>query len=436
MNTQTRFRFLIAIIIAILPSATSVAQKADNKFKVVPFDVQLDVVTKRDKGDWCWVHPRATAIPNPRDPSKTKVLMTICREYLGESDFFSGTYVMQTHNNGKSWMGPDLFPQLDWKRESNDVLKGVIDVTPQWHGKTGKVIAMGIQVRYNLNRKSPNKFIQLQDKRPRLAVYAVYDPKIDKWRKPGGPFYGSASRWSAGCRSWKGWRLLHLPNDKNYHRHGVGSTQWVVKPNGDLLIPVAHSRPGGLWSVTVVQCKFDGETITYVRRGNEMRVSAPRGLIEPSLIQFQGRYYLTLRNPVTGYVTSSDDGLNFKPIKPWKFDDGSNLGNHKTQTHWLKHPQGLFLVYTRRGANNDHVIRNRAPLFMGQVDPQRLHVVRKTERILIPEHGVPMGNFGATRISAKESWVTVSELMWSTYQAKARKKGAAGRTFVARVLWK
>ena len=73
---------------------------------------------------------------------------------------------------------------------------------------------------------------------------------------------------------------------------------------------------------------------------------------------------------------------------------------------------------------------------MAQVDPENLQILRSTERILIANHGAPMGNFGATKITARESWVTVSEPMWPTYLKQARKKGAAGKTFVARILWK
>lgn len=435
-TSTSRLVLLIAasMIIAVCESATG--EEPSARIDPVKFDVELDVVLKRDQPDWCWVHPRATAIPNPDDPGRPRILMTLKREFLGESDFFSGTYVMRTDDLGESWMGPDLFPQLDWWKESDSVLGGVIDGTPQWHPPTVKVILMGIRVRYDLNRNTPNRFIQLQDKRPRLATYAVYDSKADTWKKPAGPNYGSASRWLAGCRSWKGWQILELPDEESFHRHGIGSTQWVVEPDGDLFIPVAHSKPGGLWSVTVVQCRFDGEKLHYVKRGNELRVPGPRGLIEPSLIEFQGRYYLTLRNPVTGRVTASDDGLHFEPVRSWTFDDGTELGNYSTQTHWLSHSKGLFLVYTRRGADNDHVVRHRAPLFIAQVDPEQLHVVRSTERILIPDHGAPMGNFGASKITENESWVTVSELMWPTWLKEARTKGAAGRTFVVRIVWK
>jgi len=98
----------------------------------------------------------------------------------------------------------------------------------------------------------------------------------------------------------------------------------------------------------------------------------------------------------------------------------------------VAHSEGLFLVYTRRGANNDHMMRHRAPLFIAQVDTERLCVLRATERVLIPERGGELGNFGAAAISPDESWVTVAEGVWSD---DARKRGAEGAVFVARVIW-
>ena len=70
---------------------------------------------------------------------------------------------------------------------------------------------------------------------------------------------------------------------------------------------------------------------------------------------------------------------------------------------------GLFLIYTRKGANNDHVMRHRAPLFIGQVDPKKLQVIRATEHILIPENHATLGNSGICRINDTESWVTCGE---------------------------
>ena len=162
-----------------------------------------------------------------------------------------------------------------------------------------------------------------------------------------------------------------------------------------------------------------------------MHLDVERGLCEPSVALYKGTYYLTIRNDVKGYVTTSKDGLNYDAIKPWMFDDGTELGSYNTQQHWLTHSDGLFLVYTRRGAGNDDVFRNRAPLFMAQVDPEKLVVVRATEKVLMPNTGAAFGNFGATAIDENESWVTDAEGVFGD----ALKPGVKARVLNARVIW-
>ena len=106
----------------------------------------------------------------------------------------------------------------------------------------------------------------------------------------------------------------------------------------------------------------------------------------------------------------------------------------------LSGSDGLFLVYTRRGANNDHVFRNRAPLFMAQVDVERLRVVRQTERVLLPEKGAQFGNFGVVNASAGESWVLDAEGMQGDAEqpfdiARTVHRGANNRLYLCRILW-
>ena len=124
--------------------------------------------------------------------------------------------------------------------------------------------------------------------------------------------------------------------------------------------------------------------------------------------------------------------MHWLPIKEWTFDDGQELGSYNTQAHWLSHSDGLFLTYTRRGANNDHIARNRAPLFIAEVDPVNLRVIRSTEQILIPERGVMLGNFGAAPITKNESWVTDAEFIVGD---KPDPRGADGTVWTARVIW-
>jgi hypothetical protein len=69
---------------------------------------------------------------------------------------------------------------------------------------------------------------------------------------------------------------------------------------------------------------------------------------------------------------------------------------------------------------------------MARVDPATLRVLRATERIVVPERGADLGNFGAAAVSATEAWITVSE---GVFKPDARARGATGATFVARIRW-
>jgi hypothetical protein len=228
--------------------------------------------------------------------------------------------------------------------------------------------------------------------------------------------------------------MLAMPDtDGTFFLVAPGCVQWLVNSDGTLLVPLYFKGPtGDDYTATVVHCSFDGREMKYLKHGDELAMRGGRGFCEPSLAMFQGKYFLTLRNDKAAYVTTSTDGLHYEPVKKWAFDDGDDLGSYNTQAHWLTHDNGLFLVYTRRGANNDHIMRNRAPLFMAQVDPTKLHVLRATERIVLPERGVMLGNFGAAAITSDESWVTDAEYILS---ATPHAKGGDGSTWLGRVRW-
>ncbi|MEJ6730986.1 MAG: hypothetical protein QNK90_02765 [Opitutaceae bacterium] len=203
-----------------------------------------------------------------------------------------------------------------------------------------------------------------------------------------------------------------MPDTPRFLNAGAGSVQRYDLPNGDILLPVYFKEPEKPFTrVAVMRCAFDGETLTYVEHGNELTLPTKRGLGEPSLTHFDGRFFMTIRHDNHGYVAVSEDGLHFNEPKRWTFDDGSDLGSYNTQQHWVVHSEALFLVYTRRGANNNHVFRHRAPLFIARVDPDKLQVIRATEQVLVPEKGARLSNFDITEINESETWVTVAEWM-------------------------
>lgn len=371
------------------------------------YRIELTQAESGFDGKTCWVHARAGAIP-PRtvsNPGDTPlVVLTLQKLLLSGSDVFYGLNSMRSTDFGKTWSAPQPQKALERRREAKDVEIVVANFTPKWHAASATLLGTGNTVRYRGNK--------LASGRSSEVAWSTYDP---------------------ARQTWSDWAVLQMPDEAKFKFATAGCTQRVDLPNGDILLPIYFKRlEDPHYSVTVVRCRFDGKTLRYVEHGTELTIPIDRGLAEPSLARFAGRFYLTLRNDRHGYVARGDDGLHFETPRQWLFDDGADLGNYNTQQHWVTHREGLFLVYTRRGANNDHVFRHRAPLFMAQVDPDRLRVIRATERILVPNRGARLGNFGVVEISPQETWVTVSEWM----QPKGCEQYGSNNTiFVAKVKW-
>lgn len=374
---------------------------------IIPFKTQAEAVFKELSPASCWFHPRVAAVPGHGKDNQPAVIMTI-QKHLAADDHYSGLYFLRTDDLGQTWTKPIEVPELAWQKGPNNETIAVCDVTPGWHAPSGKLIAIGTKLRYSQQGK------QLLDKpRSHECAYATFDPKTGKWTE---------------------WKMLALPDtETKFFVVAPGCVQWLVKDDGTLLIPVYFNGPkGGDYIATILHCRFDGHELKYLAHGDEIAIAGGRGFAEPSLTRFRDNYYLTLRNDSAAYVTSGSDGLHFQPFKKWTFDDGKDLGSYNTQAHWLAHSDGLFLTYTRRGANNDHIARNRAPIFIAQVDPEKLQVVRQTEQPLLPERGVMLGNFGAATITANESWVTDAEFILGT---KPHARGADGTVWLGRVKW-
>lgn len=354
-----------------------------------------------------WFHPRACAVPTPDGPM---VFMTM--QKASGSDYFHPVCWTTSLDLGKTWSKPTPVPGMG--RHSAEKIRkglseGVCDVVPEIHPATNSVLAMGHNVYYERGRLA-------KPQGPRWPVYCVRD---------------SAGGWTPLAR-------LAWDDPRGSEIYTCGCSQRVTLADGDLLIAISMTPRGRMdRMVTSFRCGFDGRTIRVKQVGNVLERKAGRGLLEPSLTALGGRFWMTIRaEDNRGYVSTSDDGLRWSPIKPWTWDDGSPLVMSTTQQHWLTHSDGLFLVYTRRMPENAKVMRWRSPLLLAQVDPDRLCLLRKTERVVFPligdgiknpKHVALMGNFHVTNVTPGESWITVGE--------NRSQDGWHGDTLLARVGW-
>ena len=345
-----------------------------------------------------WFHPRACV-------AGKKVFMTL--QTIQGSDYFGPVHWTTSEDLGKTWSEFQPAPPLGWVPLPEGGNEGVCDVTPEFHPTTGSVLAFGHNVFYKAAHFD-------RDQPARWPVYAV-------WKD--GP--------------WGPRQKLVWDDPRGSYIYSNNCGQRVTLPDGDVMMSFTFGVKGKARAVCGVRCSFDGKQLIVKQTGPELTNPKGRGLLEPSLTRFKNRFYLTIRaEDDRGYVAVSDDGLNYEPKQPWTWDDGEPLTMSTTQQHWLTHSDALFLVYTRKDATNANVIRWRAPLWVAQVDPKTLQLIRATERIVLPLVGdgvnaadlVPMmGNFGVANITPNESWVTDGS--WCP------KAGNSGELQLARIRW-
>ena len=270
------------------------------------YDLQLDTVIEGYDRQTCWVHARCGVIPDG------PAVLTAQKLRLSGSDIFYCIHDFRSEDSGRAWTGPTMQLNLDRRLREDGCELCPCDQMPQWHAPSQTLLTTGHTAIYRGDELS-------RDNYNRSTAYSVYDPN---------------------ARCWSPWQSMSMPDPDKFYNCGAGCAQRVDLPDGDVLLPVSFltreesaARTKVARPCTVLRCSFDGQELKYVAHGDELHVDVPRGVYEPSLTEFGGIYFLTMRNDQQGYVSSGHDGLCFGKPKPWTYDDGAPLGNYNTQQH-------------------------------------------------------------------------------------------------------
>jgi hypothetical protein len=362
----------------------------------------------RDGNSRTWFHPRACMMPGA--VGKPVALMTL--QEIGGSDYFGQVHWSISEDLGKTWSDPQPIDALgrDPVPGREDGLKAAVcDVTPQYHPQSGAVIALGHVVFYK------GDYFARKEQLPRYPVYVT----------------------RAKDGTWSERKILQWSDPRGSFIYSNNCGQRIVLPEGDIQMSFTFGPQAEHRMVAGVRATFDGDRLEVNKVGPPLHNRQGRGLLEPSVTNFGGKFWITIRaEDNRGYVSVSDDGLNWAEKRAWAWEDGTPLDMSTTQQHWLTHSDGLFLVYTRKDASNVNVIRWRSPLWVAQVDADHRCLIKSTEQIVLPllgdgvndpDHVALMGNFNVTNVSADESWVTVGEWL--------PRDGYRGNVLLGRIFW-
>jgi hypothetical protein len=383
---------------------------AENK----PAKPLIESITKetlwanRDGKTRTWFHPRVCMLP---DQDGNPIALMNLQE-IGGSDYFGPVHWSVSKDLGRTWSEPQPIASLGRDPVSgrtDNLMAGVCDVTPQYHPQTNTVIALGHVVFYK------GDYFARKEQLARYPVYAV----------------------RAADGTWSQRKILNWDDPRGAHIYSNNCGQRVITSDGGVQMSFTFGPEENNRMVAGVRASFDGSELKVKQVGPPLHNPKGRGLLEPSVTEFANQFWMTIRaEDNRGYMSVSDDGLNWQPKCEWAWQDGTPLEMSTTQQHWLTHSDGLFLVYTRKDQTNSNVIRWRSPLWVAQVDPVSRRLIRETEQIVLPLVGdginepdkvALMGNFHVTNVSPHESWVTVGEWM--------PRNGYRGDVLLSRIRW-
>jgi len=356
-------------------------------------EIRTEVVLQGRRNNQCWFAPGLAVVPPPRGEAAPPEVHVSAFQLTGND--CGPQHWIRTSNLGEWWTPPmESLNLTGIPHEDHFFEKPTVDLFH--HRASDRLIGFGAthflrDAGGQLGFKCESHDWQNECHLPNRMACAVWDQERGDFR-PWQPVPTPPELQRFHRTAWP--KLQHELADGS-----VLAAFYLIEEDGQACYGVAAMR---------LQVQPDG-SVRVLEMGNILRHDVDRGLCEPSICRFRDGFLMTIRHDTGAYVARSDDGLQYGEIIPWSFDDGEALGNYNTQQHWLVHGESLYLLYNRRHERNNGVFRSRAPLFIAQVDPERLCVVRESERVVFPEKRARMGNFNVANVTETEAWVVTGE---------------------------
>ncbi|MCC6423938.1 MAG: exo-alpha-sialidase [Phycisphaerales bacterium] len=348
--------------------------------------IQRQVLLQGRRNNQCWFSPTIVAIPSS---GGLRVVVTV--HQLSGNDY-GPLHTIVSGDMGRSWCSPFQSQNLFKIPLEDDVFESVHSFGMMHHRKTGRTFGYGGTVftrDRNINPLFKTEWF--------VREYAM---KLS----------GAFAWWDDARGDFEPWKKFDAPQIRTSEKyaHVFGMDQCCERADGSILMPMTEARADRSCGVGTMIVELGSGSPVVTKVGGVFGEK----FAEPSIVEFDGRYLMTIRSEARDgrmYRAASRDGLQWTDLAAWSWDDGSPVETANTQQHWMRLGGALYLVYTRKSELNNGVFRFRAPLYMAQVDPNRMQLIRSTEQIVFEEKGARMGNFSICSISENEAWIVTGE---------------------------
>ncbi len=342
-----------------------------------------------------WFHPSTTLLHDGR--------VFASMQEINGSDHYGAPMYALCNGLEEEWSVPEEIPAFKCSTlEGTPFTEGVADVRP-FTLQDGRVAVFGCTSHYTAKG---NAFWDKGQTAKPPSGKAVY------------------SLWSPNTGTWSGYGVLELNGITRSYR--TACTQAVLLENDRILLPIYldsgktcdfHGYTSPRFASMTAIYRIEASQLVLEAQSDLLELPVLRGCVEPSAIRLaDSTFALTLRaEDGNMYRAVSVDGLSWRDIRPWRWDDGSPIETDSTQQHWIRLGNKVFLVYTRNNGSNTHIMRFRAPLFIAEADVENASLLRASEKVVFPQQNhdgieARYGNFHCAPFGENAAVVTDSAL--------------------------